>query len=209
MDPDGLMAQIGLGLNNFDRYSRQQPIFEVLFETEKKISELLICKILVLVNKYFSDFKFFTDINDKDFDGDWKDFLLSGNPFFDEDKSALLSITTSFHIMSGTEIISIELKKGLSIFYSGRYKPTVIVDVHADLYTDIDYVPKYEEGKGWSYEKRDNSMAAKQNREILRNFLMSLEKLIDGEVIEYHGNFDKKYLTPYGFTEDVDYDCYD
>lgn len=135
--------------------------------------------------------------------------MLCEGPVFNENKFALLSITTCFFISRGTYIVPIELNQGLEVYYGATDGSIVGVDVFADLYTDIDYIPKYEEGEGWTYEKRDNSKASKKNREVLRNFLMALEKLIDGEVIEYHGNFDNKYLTPYGFSEDVDYHCYD
>lgn len=45
----GLMGKIGLILNNFDRYSRQQQIFEVLFKTNKSINEFFVSKILILL----------------------------------------------------------------------------------------------------------------------------------------------------------------
>jgi hypothetical protein len=75
-----------------------------------------------------------------------------------------------------------------------------LFDLYADLFADFVYI--YDSGKQFV---EDQSDAAPKNRAILRSFLMSVEQLFNGEVLEYYASYS---LTPnsaekYGIKEDA------
>ncbi len=75
--------------------------------------------------------------------------------------------------------------------------------VYADVFTDIYNIWETEDA-GEKY-KSDYLKVQRLNREIFKNFLIDLERILEGDVVEYSSHyFNDKYLYKYGFKDKIE-----
>jgi hypothetical protein len=166
-------------------------------------------KLFLLIDKYYPEYKVRTGYN-----GDvcsWKNFVYDKKSALKSDFSELVNeqkvclyFDLPFFVQNDNEIDLIFIENGIKIIIFNDGAPDrqklFLFDLYADLFADFVYI--YDSGKQFV---EDQSDAAPKNRAILRSFLMSVEQLFNGEVLEYYASYS---LTPnsaekYGIKEDA------
>ena len=198
------MDQFGISMSsNFDIsvFSRKKELFYCTLEFSKKLDESLFIKFLVLMSKYYSDFHVYSEsIDDK---LGWKDFVI-GNKFeFNKDNGCSLRISPIVYVQNNDEVLFIAVNNGIVVTFSWDSKKdcfNLLLDYYADVVTDKVYF--FKEGR---YCEKDQSIAAKKNRKILADWLKGVERLLDGEIVEYitDNHLTKDSVYKYGIVENA------
>ena len=193
---------------NINRYNRQQEVFNILFESKKPWESSLIYRILVLLSKHYGDDYIVSGDTpeDEEFKLLWKDYIIEDYDLFDkrDNKFFNLGIDAPFYVLKEEEIVKIKIERGL-VLYGGLGDKGIEfgVDVYADVFTDIYNIWETEDA-GEKY-KSDYLKVQRLNREIFKNFLIDLERILEGDVVEYSSHyFNDKYLYKYGFKDEIE-----
>ncbi|HLP94660.1 MAG TPA: hypothetical protein VK168_11525 [Saprospiraceae bacterium] len=196
-------------MKNSVQYQRKKEIYYWLLAFHQEVSIDILHELFLLLDKYYPEYKVRTKYN-----GDvcsWKSFVYDKNSALKSNFNELVNkekvhlyFDLPFFIQNDNEIELIFIENAIKIIIFNESDPEkqklFLFDLYADLFADFVFI--YEGGEQFV---ENQSNAAPKNRAILRNFLMSVEQLFNGEVLEYYASYS---LTPdsaekYGIREDA------
>mgnify|MGYP001804255696 CR=1 FL=1 len=182
-------------------------IFSCFFEFERKIDDLLLIKIFILLSKYYPEYKIkYSDFYKTDGEVSWEDAILKSEMFYDESREDTIIVHLSVPIYVSDDNIqlkSILIEEGIGIFYGVEEttgKNSMGIDFYANLYTD-----QRVDQKGGKAVIIDQSVAAQKNRQIMKFILEEMESILEADITEFLSPFylDDKYIYKYGIREDA------
>ena len=198
-------------------YICKNEILNSYFEFNKVIDYELLIAIFILINKNYPSFLINRiDFTNKFSPKKWEDVVMEKIPITSRhDLSIGLSVPLFYPLAEDfcKNCYGI-IEDSMNIYYGfdGELgKSFLAINFYGNLYTNI--VSYWHEGPdpkfvniGREYIHHDISEIASKNREIMRSFLIELEFLLDGEIVEYISHYlNQKYLDKYGIKEDAVY----
>lgn len=187
-----------------ERYVNKNHMLDFILPISKAKFKEKEVKVLVLINKYFPSYK----LKQFDIERNWEDFILY-NKKYKLDwgiNHVYLQLPFFYNIEADTHITNIS-ENGASICIEVGHndQQVCIITFRPNVFTNINFIDMYEEGKGWYRIWVDQSKSATINRKTLSDFLIELEQILDTEIIETASSYiNKKYLYKYGIKEEAE-----
>jgi hypothetical protein len=196
------MVQSGINqsMRNPALYCRKKELFYCTFRFNKALDEMLLLKLLILVDKYYPAYSIGTQYESPKMV--WNDFAVNTSFKAAEWMNKSLCFKAPFYLQNEDELEIIDLNDGFRFAFHNDLNGQnyLLFNLYADIFTDILYIPT-ETG----YFEEDQKMAASKNRRVLSDCLKSIEALLNADIIEFFTDY---YLTPgsiykYGIKEDA------
>ena len=184
---------------------KNDEVFYCYIQGKATYNSSLIIKILIALNKYYGDYSIY-DTYALEVGGNmntsWQDFILDDYQLVSKNQMGI-EVNIPFSTQIEKEIVKKEIvTNGLSLFY-GAAPDTEAVYIGINIYVSGFTNLNYEWIDGQCYD-RDESKAASINRKVLRGLLKTIEKIIQGNIIEYSSEYiDETHLYKYGIKEDA------
>jgi len=200
MDQYGTDMELDRSIN---AYSRKKELFYCTIKFKKNFDEVLLIKSMILLNKFYPGYEIYDDSDINEVLLNWQELVLKRTFTFDKEGLKTFYVAAPFYIQNDNEVMICKVRDGITFSIGWDDKGNCfdfIFNLYADVITNKVYF--YESGK---YIEKDQSKAAKKNREILCDFLKALEDFLEGEIIE---SISDNYLAPdsvykYGIKENA------
>lgn len=185
---------------------KEKQILNVFFEFDQEITEELVTRVFILLNKFYPSLAIVrADWNKIDSALKWEDFVIGDYQLIsNHDFSIDLKVPMYVQEQSGGEVIIKNLDT-IHIYYGleeSTNRNSIGFDFYGNVYTNIRY--------DWDNAEKvnvlvDQTISANKNRTILDAFLRGLEALLKGEITEFLSPYylDDKYIYKYGIKEDA------
>lgn len=187
-----------------ERFLNKNHMLDFILPIEKEIFKSKVIKILVLFSKYFPSYK----LRHYNKECKWEDYILENENLKIEWRDNQVYFDISFYYNIDDKLyITNSPENGASIYLEvdQNDQQVCILTFIPNVFTNKNYIDKYDEGTGWSKLWVDQSKSATLNRKILSDFLSEFEKILGTEIIETVSTYiNKKYLCKYGIKEEAE-----
>lgn len=192
------MIKDELYLKMTERFMYKNHMLDFILPVTKEIFKFQEINILVLFNKYFPSYV----LRQYDLECKWEDYILENEKIkFDWGINHVYFNVPFYYNIGDSFYVTNISENGASITFDLDHddQQVCILVFRPNVFTNKNFIDKYDEGKGWSKIWVDQTISATLNRKILSDFLKELEIILDTEIIEISsGYIDQKYLYRYG-----------
>jgi hypothetical protein len=184
-------------------------VFSAWVKLKHVISEVDLLKIFVLINKYYPSYNFLSD-DFADEHKKWEDYILSNFEYRPNNINNINLGVSVFVQKSDNRVIEIISEDdGLELIYgTDDGIPILGIQFYHYVYFDENYVYLDDTDNILCKNKMvvvNQSIAAKKNRNILKQFLKEMEILIGADIYHFEGGkrFSDNHVYKYGIKEDA------
>jgi hypothetical protein len=202
-------------VENSRYYIFKNEILNSYIEFEREIDIDLLVNIFILINKHYPSFLIrkidFSKINQVK---KWEDVILE-NIIITSDQDISIDLYVPLYYPTGDDFSGCSFgifEDSMHIYYGydkAVSKNFFAINFYGNVFTNIaGYWKSGPDPKfvniGREYIKYDITEVATKNRAIMKSFLIELESLLDGEVVEYLSHhLDQKDINKYGINDDA------
>ena len=174
---------------------QEEVMFNIFVQFDLEITDCLVTRIFVLINKYYSSFLVLeADWNKINSEIPWEEFVLNDYILTSPHDFIIELKIPSFVQYADAGEVFVEYFDSMTIYYGleeSTNRNSIGVDFYGNVYTNTRY--------DWDSVNKVNipinqEASAEKNREIMASFVQALEKLLSGEITEF--------LSPHYLEED-------